>query len=333
LIQIAVAGAGQWGRNHVRVLAGLRGARLTWVIDPDPVRRKAAAERAPRARVTAELAEALADPALDAVVVASPGPTHHAVAAAAIAAGKHVLVEKPLTTEGATSWDLVRRARRAGVLLAVGHLLLHHPVVAAMKRAVSARSFGAIRYMHCRRTNLGRMRPKESALESLAPHDVSVMVHLLGRWPTAVTARGARHVQPHYDDVVFLGLRFPGGVLGQIHLSWLEPLKVRRISVVGERAMAVFDDMEVEHKLQILHAQIPPPPVIPGRPPAPVRVTHPRIAAGEPLGAELRAFLRAIRTGTPSLTPGEDGARVVRVMEAARASLEQDGREVALRIR
>jgi len=333
LIQIAVAGAGRWGRNHVRVLDALPGARLTWVIDPDAACREAAAARAPRARMTATLAEALADPRLDAVVVASPGPSHHAVAAAAIAAGKHVLVEKPLTTDGASSWDLVRRARRAGVLLSVGHLLLHHPVVAAMKRAVDASSFGAIRYMHCRRTNLGRMRPNESALECLAPHDVSVMVHLLGRWPTAVTARGARHVQPHFDDVVFLGLRFPGGVLGQVHLSWLEPLKVRRISVVGARAMAVFDDMEAEHKLQILHAEIPPPPARPGHPPAPVRVRHPRIAAGEPLGCELRAFVRAMEKGTPLLTPGEDGARVVRVMEAARASLEQGGREIALRIR
>ncbi len=333
MIRIAVAGAGQWGRNHVRVLASLPGARLTWVADPDPVRRDAAAALAPRARVTDDIVEALADPTLDAVVVASPGPTHHAVASAAIAAGKHVLVEKPLTTRSETSWDLVRRARKRGVLLAVGHLLLYHPVVRAMKRAVSARSFGAIRYMHAQRTNLGRMRPHESALESLAPHDVSVMVHLLGRWPTAVTATGARHVQPTYDDVVFLGLRFPGNVVAQISLSWLEPQKARRVSVVGEHAMAVFDDMAPEHKLQVLHAKIPPEPIVPGRPPAPVRSTYPRIAAREPLREELLAFVKAIRTGTPAETPGEDGARVMRVMDAAQASLDSGGHEIALRIR
>jgi len=334
LIRIAVAGAGQWGRNHVRVLASLPGARLTWVADPDPQRREAAALLAPRARVTADVAEALADPALDAVVVASPGSTHHEVARAAIAAGKHVLVEKPLTTTSQTSWDLVKRARARGVLLAVGHLLLYHPAVDAMRRAVTSRSFGAIRYMHCRRTNLGRVRPTESALESLAPHDLSVMVHLLGQWPTAVTARGARHVQPTYPDVVFLGLRFPGGVLGQIHLSWLEPLKVRRISVVGERGMAVFDDMSADGKVQVLHARIPPEPVRPGQPAGhPTRVTYPRLAVREPLVEELRAFVQAVRRGGPVVTPGEDGARILRVLEAAQASLEADGREVRLRIR
>jgi predicted dehydrogenase len=227
----------------------------------------------------------------------------------------------------------VRRARKRGVLLAVGHLLLYHPAVRAMKRAVSARSFGAIRYMHCTRTNLGRVRPTEGALESLAPHDLSVMVHLLGRWPIAVSAHGARHVQPKFDDVVFLGLRFPGGVLAQVHLSWLEPLKVRRVSVVGERAMAVFDDMAAEGKVQLLHAKIPPEPLKPGLPPGhPTRITYPRLAVREPLTEELKAFVRAVRTRTESPTPGEDGARIMRVLEAAQASLDDGGREVRLRI-
>ncbi len=160
------------------------------------------------------------------------------------------------------------------------------------------------------------------------------MVHLLGRWPTAVTARGARHVQPRYPDVVFLGLRFPGGVLGQVHLSWLEPLKVRRVSVVGERAMAVFDDMASDGKLQLLHAKIPPEPQRPGVPPGqPTRVTYPRIAAREPLVEELKAFVQAVRSGTAPDTPGEDGARIMRVLEAAQESLDDDGREVRLRIR
>ncbi|MDJ0521287.1 MAG: Gfo/Idh/MocA family oxidoreductase [Planctomycetota bacterium] len=334
MIRIAVAGAGQWGRNHVRVLAALPGARLTWVADPDDERRAAASVIAPRARMTTDLGEALADPDLDAVVVASPGSTHHAVARQVIDAGKHLLVEKPLTTASDTSWDLVRRARRRGVLLAVGHLLLYHPAVRALKRAVSARSFGAVRYMHCTRTNLGRIRPTEGALESLAPHDISVMVHLLEQWPVAVSAQGARHVQPRFHDVVFLHLRFPGNVLAQIHLSWLEPLKVRRVSVVGERGMAVFDDMAADGKVQVLHAKIPPVPGRPGGPPGhPTRVTYPRIAVREPLVEELKAFVRCVRTGTAPLTPGEDGARSMRVLEAAQASLDDGGREVRLRIR
>lgn len=330
MIHVAVAGAGQWGRNHVRTLAAMRGVRLAWVIDPDPARREAAEALAPRARLTDDLAEALADPSLDALVVASPGPTHHAVACAAIAAGKHVLVEKPLTTCVGTSRDLVRRAKRAGVLLGVGHLLVHHPAIRAIKRATSAASFGAIRYFHCQRTNLGRVRTDEGALAGLAPHDISVMAYLLGKWPVAVQAVGARHVQPHAEDVVFLGLRFPGHVLGQVHLSWLEPRKIRRISVVGGGAMAIFDDMNRDAKVEIISAKIPPPAPGPTKPPV---VRYPSIPDREPLREELAAFFASIRTGKPFAAPGEDGIRVATVLEGAQQSLDEGGREVRLRIR
>jgi predicted dehydrogenase len=334
LTNVAVAGAGQWGRNHVRTLEALPGARLRWIVEPDDARREAAGRLAPGARLTADLQEALADPRLEALVVASPGPTHHAVATAAVRAGKHVLVEKPLTSDVDSSRDLVRRARRRGVCLAVGHLLVYHPAVRRLARLVHTASFGAIRYVHCTRTNLGRVRPDEGTLESLAPHDLSVMAHLLGRWPVAVQARGARHVQPEQEDVVFVGVRFAGGVLGQIHLSWLEPLKVRRISVVGARAMAVFDDMDREHVLRVYHARIPPPPPdAAGRVRGAVREARPRVPPHQPLAEELRAFLRTVRRGGEPLTPGEDGVRVAQVLDGARRSLAEGGGEVPLRIR
>lgn len=330
MIHVAVAGAGQWGQNHVRTLARMRGVRLDWVVDPDAGRREAAAGLAPRATVTDDLAEALADDRVDALVVASPGPTHHAVARAAIARGKHVLVEKPLTTSVRSSQDLVRRARRAGVLLGVGHLLVHHPAVQALARETRKASFGDIRYFQCRRTNLGRVRTDEGALAGLAPHDISVMAHLLGRWPMAVHAVGARHVQPHAEDLVFLGLRFPGGVLGQVHLSWLEPRKIRRINVVGSKAMAIFDDMRPEAKLEIISAKIPPPGPGPAKPPV---IRYPSIPEREPLHEELAAFFASVRTGRPFAAPGEDGVRVARVLEGAQRSLDEGGREVRLRIR
>ena len=330
MIHVAVAGAGQWGRNHVRTLASMRGVHLAWVVDPEPARLEAAAALAPRAQLTSDLDEALADPKVTALVVASPGPTHHVVARAAIAAGKHVLVETPLTTCVDTSRDLVRRAKRAGVLLGVGHLLVHHPAVRALKRATEAASFGDIRYIHCQRTNLGRIRSDEGALAGLLPHDLSVMAHLLGRWPVAVQAVGARHVQPSVEDVVFVGLRFPGGVLGQVHLSWLEPLKNRRISVVGAGAMAVFDDMQPTAKLEIISAKIPPPARGPMK--APV-VRYPSIPDREPLREELAAFFSAVRSGKPFAAPGEDGIRVAKVLEAAQQSLDEGGREIRLRIR
>ncbi|MHC5011681.1 MAG: Gfo/Idh/MocA family protein [Planctomycetota bacterium] len=334
---MAVAGAGAWGTNHIRTLVSMRGVRLAWIIDPDPERRDAARRLAPDARTTADPAEAFADDRLDAVVIASPSPTHAPLARAALAASKHVLVEKPLAPDAGTAWDLVRRARRAQRLLAVGHLLLYHPAVRRLKRLVEEQRLGGIHYLYGQRTNLGRIRSDEGALTSLAPHDISVMVHLLGAWPTAVAARGAAYVQPHWEDVVFLTLYFPGGVLGHVHLSWLDPHKVRRLSLVGSRRMAVFDDMDAAARLRIhdKSAVAVEPDVVPARPPE-IHRGGSRVVAlpdREPLREELRAFLESARSGSPILTPGEDGARVVRVLEAAQRSLRAGGERIALRIR
>ncbi len=327
MIQVAVAGAGDWGRNHVRVLAGLPGAKLTWIVDPDPDRRVAAREMAPKAKVVGEISEALADDRLDAVVVASPAPTHGRVARAALAAGKHVLVEKPLAPTSREARDLVRRAARADRLLGVGHLLLHHAAVQRMRALIGQGRIGDLRYVHCQRTNLGRVRPEEGALMSLAPHDVSVMVHLIGAWPVGVAARGAVVAQPQFEDLVFLVLRFPGGLLGHVHLSWLDHLKMRQISAVGSKAMMVFDDMaSQDEKLRLVRP-------LAGRVGAARRVDPVRIASREPLGAELRAFVKSVRTGEPFVTPAIDGARVVQVLEGAQRSLAQHGAEVPLRIR
>jgi predicted dehydrogenase len=339
LIRVAVAGAGEWGRNHVRVLATMPGVQLTHVVDPDPRARKWVRVLAPRALWVDDLDAALRAPRLDALVVSSPSPTHAPLAAAALEAGKHVLVEKPLAPTSAESWDLVRRARRARRLLVVGHLLLHHPAVKRLRRLVDARRLGKIHYLYGQRTNLGRIRTDEGSLASLGPHDVSVMVHLLSAWPTSVSAQGAACVQPTWEDVVFLTMRFPGGTLGHVHLSWLDPHKVRRLSLVGERRMVVFDDMEPVEKLR-LHdksALLPgmgPSPEIPGA--LAVRsgrtVTVP-VALREPLREELAAFFRCVRTGARSITPGEDGARVLEVLEAAQRSLARGGETVAVKIR
>ena len=337
MIRLAVAGAGAWGRNHIRSLASLRGTRLDWVIDPDATRLGLAAELAPQARLTTDAGEVLADRRVDGLVVASPTPTHVPLARAALDAGKHVLCEKPLAPDADQAWALVRHARKRQRLLSVGHLLLYHPAVVRLKRMIDADRFGRVHYLVAQRTNLGRIRTDEGTLTSLGPHDVSVMVHLLGAWPIAVSAHGAAYLQPRWEDVVFLTLRFPGGVLGHIHLSWLDPDKVRRISLVGARRMAVFDDMEADAKL-VIHdksalagptATTPPGewPVHSGR----TRVL--RLPDHQPLLEELRAFVRCIREGRESRTPGEDGARVLRVLDAAQASLAQGGAENRVKIR
>lgn len=326
MIRAAVVGAGEWGRNHVRSLASLPGARLDWVVETDPARAAEAAALAPRAQVTSDLADVLRDPRVEAVVVATPSPAHHPVASAALAAGKHVLVEKPLAPTSAEAEDLVRRARRARRLLSVGHLLLYHPAMAALRRFAGARRHGPVLYMVGQRSNIGRLRDDEGALIGLAPHDISVMAHLLGQWPVGVCMHARRCVQRRMEDIVFLTLRFPGGVLGQVHLSWLEPIKVRRISVVAQRGMAVFDDMLPTGKVAV-HGVLEGPGAL--RRPA-AAATHPRLKAAEPLKAELAAFLASVRSGRPSLTPGEDGVRVVRVLEAAEASAARAGREVPI---
>ncbi len=331
MIHLALAGAGEWGRNHLRALTTLRGAGLAWVVDPDPARRAEAAVLAPRAKLAADLGPVLADPRVKAVVIAAPGPTHLGLARQALAAGRHVLVEKPLAPTAPEAWALVKAARRARRLLGVGHLLLHHPAVERLKRWVDEGRLGRVRYIHCQRTNIGRVRTDEGALTSLAPHDVSLMVHLLGRWPVAVAARGARWAQPQWEDLVFVVLRFPGGQLGHIHLSWLDPQKVRRVSVVGEGRMAVFDDMDPARRLA-LYERSPAEPEPGGgwRPGHEGPVRAPRLSAREPLREELRAFLAAVR-GTGALrATGEDGARVMEVLDAAQRSIAAGGREVTL---
>ncbi len=321
MIHVAIAGAGAWGLNHVRDLASMRGVRLRWIVEPDEVRREGAGRLAKGARLSDRLEPALEDERVDALVIASPTPTHVPLARAALRAGKHVLVEKPLAETAREASQLVSLARRAGRILAVGHLLRYHPAVTALERVMRSGRLGRPRYLIAQRTNLGRLRSDEGALSSLAPHDVSLMAHLLGAWPVGVSARGGVYAQPQLEDLVFLGLRFPGGVLGHVHLSWLDAVKVRRVAVVAERGMAVFDDVSAEAPLRLHlcgHA-------LPGE-----VVPVPRRPA---LRAELQVFVRCVAGGAEIPTPGEDGVRVARVLEAARRSLAEGGREIPLRVR
>jgi predicted dehydrogenase len=331
---VAVVGCGEWGRNHVRAVAQHGGARLLHVVDTSEVRREVARELAPGASVSDDLAAALEDPRVEAVVVATPTPSHVPIARAAIAAGKHLLVEKPLAPTVALAADLAARARKARRVLMVGHLLLHHPAVRFLKRLVDRGGLGRLHYAYAQRTNLGRIRTDENVLMSLAPHDVAVLSHLFGAWPNAVSAQGAAYVQSKWEDVVFLTLRFPGGRLGHVHLSWLDPHKVRRLTLVGSRTMAVFDDMEPAEKIRV-HDKGPVPPE-PGSWAEALALRFgetriPRLPAVEPLREQLKAFLRACRTGVVPLADAASGVATARVLDAAARSLRSRGREVAVR--
>ena len=331
-LRIAVVGAGNWGRNHVRTVASLADAELSAVCDADARRRDAVARQYPGVLVT-ESVEAALD-AAEAVVVASSANTHAAIARLAIERGLPVLVEKPFTLTTESAIDLVEQAERRKVPVVVGHLLLFHPAVERLRAMIRGGELGEPYYLYSQRVNLGQVRPDENALWSFGPHDVSVALYLLEQEPILVAAHGRSYLQPGIEDVVFLTMEFPSGVLAHVQMSWLDPHKERRLTVVGSSRMVVFDDMQPREKLKIYDRGVDRPPEYGsyGESLA-VRegdIAIPKIPNVEPLSAELRHFVAVARgTETPRQT-ARDGLAVVRVLEAATTSLREGGEMVRL---
>jgi predicted dehydrogenase len=337
-VRVAVAGAGYWGVNHVRAFAHLAGAELTMVCDPDEAQRKKALAIAPRARAGSSLEEALAAPDVDAVVLATPAKLHAAQALAALAAGKHVFVEKPMALTLADAEAVARAAAAAsGRVLLVGHLMVYHPAVRKLEELLDPshpQSIGDVYYLYAQRVNLGRLRRDENALWSFGPHDVSLILHLLRARPVEVSAHGHGYLQTRVEDVVFLHLGFADGRMAHVQLSWLDPRKERRMTLVGSRRMVEFDDVHPTEKLRIYDKGYDRPPefsdfaeyltIRQGD------VHIPRIDAGEPLGIECRHFVDCIARGVPARSDAQSGVEVVRVLSAAQRSLEQGGAPIRL---
>ncbi|MCW3017859.1 MAG: gfo/Idh/MocA family oxidoreductase, partial [Solirubrobacterales bacterium] len=278
----------------------------------------------PGARVTDVIGELLDDPELDAVVLATPVPTHAELAIAVAEAGKHCFVEKPLATTAADAERAVAAAAHAGTILMVGHLLEYHPAVARLKQLIDSDELGGLYYIYGNRLNLGKLRADENALWSLGAHDVSVALHLIDEEPDECFAQGASYVREGVQDVVFCYLRFPSGVVAHLHLSWLDPHKERRITVVGERRMATFDDMLIEGKLTIYDKGFDEDTRSWGEYIARSGDTFsPRIANVEPLRVECEHFVHCVRTGETPRSDGHSGLRVVRVLEALQHSLDR----------
>jgi predicted dehydrogenase len=323
-LRLGIAGLGYWGPNLARNFAAIDGVTLSWLCDADPAARDRLARGHPGARATAELDELLADPELDAVVLATPVPTHAELAVRVLQAGKHCFVEKPLATTVADAQRAVDAARDAGRTLMVGHLLEYHPGVRALKELADTGELGDdIFYIYGNRLNLGKLRADENALWSLGAHDVSVVLTLAGEEPVEVSAHGAAYVRENVEDVVFCFLRFPSGLVAHLHLSWLDPHKERRFTVVGSRRMATFDDMAVERKLTVYDKGFDEDSRTYGE-----YITRsggsfsPQIPNVEPLRVECEHFVTAIREGRTPRSDGESGLRVVRVLEALQRSLE-----------
>ncbi len=326
-LRIGVVGLGYWGPNLARNFAAIEGVELAYCCDGSEAARERVAQIFPRTVLTADVDELLGDPSVDAVVLATPVPTHAELAVRVLEAGKHCFVEKPLAQSVADAELAVGAAEAAGRLLMVGHLLEYHPGVARLKELTDSGELGDIYYIYGNRLNLGKLRADENALWSLGAHDVSVVLHLADEEPTEVAARGEAYVRDGVEDVVFCFMRFPSGLSAHLHLSWLDPHKERRFTVVGSRRMATFDDMELERKLTVYDKGFDEDARGYGE-----YITRsgdiysPRIPNAEPLRIECEHFVNCVRTGAQPRSNGASGLRVVKVLEALQQSLEQSRR-------
>jgi predicted dehydrogenase len=322
--RIGVVGLGYWGPNLARNFEALPGCELAWLCDGREELRTKFAAMYPNARITGDLDELLADDALDAIVLATPVPSHADLAIRVLDAGKHCFVEKPLATTVADAERVVEAAQRSGRVLMVGHLLQYHPGVNKLRELVDSGELGDIHYIYGNRLNLGQVRTEENALWSLGAHDVSVLLHLAGdEEPYEFSCRGESYMTPGVEDVVFGFMRFPSGMSAHLHLSWLDPHKERRFTVVGSKKMATFDDMDPERKVTIFDKRVEAYKARSGD------IWSPSIPLGEPLRTECQHFLDCIAEGRAPVSDGASGLRVVRVLERLQDELELTRREVA----
>ncbi len=330
-LRIGVVGLNYWGPNLARNVDRSPNAELAWCCDLDDKIIARMGAQFPDARTTTELDDVLADDTVDAVIVATSVPTHYLLGKRVLEAGKHVFIEKPMAVTARDAEDLVRTAEAHDRQLMVGHLLEYHPAVRKMKQLLDDGELGRIFYVYSNRLNLGKVRPDENALWSLGPHDISVINFLTGEEPEEVSARGECYLQQGVEDVVFGYIKFPSGMTGHLHVSWLDPHKTRKITVVGSDKMAVFDDMDADRKVTVYDKSA----VVPQYQSYGEYVTlrfgdiHiPHLANDEPLKLEVEHFVECARDNRRPLSDGRDGLNVVRVLEAMERSLRDGGRPV-----
>ena len=323
---IAVVGLGHWGPNLARNFHRLSQATLHTLCDVDGYRLHRVGALYPDARLTSDFASLLADPDVDAVVLATPVHTHFKLASAVLRSGKHVFVEKPLARSSEEARQLVELADAQGLILMVGHVFLYNAAVRQVKAYIDSGELGDIYYIYAQRLNLGIVRQDVNALWNFAPHDISIINYWLDGAPVRVDAHGYAYLQSGIEDVVFLNLEYAGGQAAGVHVSWLDPNKVRRMTVVGSKKMVVYDDVSPDAKIRLYdkgvdlrtnglgqYATF-------GEFQLLVRAGDlliPKVNFTEPLRSECQAFVDAIRTGDPPLADGRNGLAVVEVLEAA----------------
>jgi UDP-2-acetamido-3-amino-2,3-dideoxy-glucuronate N-acetyltransferase len=327
--RVAVIGTGAWGVNHVRAFHEL--GVLRTICDADEIRLGALADRYPTVRTTPKLGDVLSDPDIAAVVIAAPAVTHATLVRDALAAGKDVLVEKPMALTVDDAEDLVARAAAQDRVLAVGHVLEYHPAVVRLREMVAAGDVGRVRYLYSNRLNFGRIRTEENVLWSFAPHDIAIMLRLLDAPPVEVSCSGGSYLNPGVADTTLTSMTFANDVRAHIYVSWLHPFKEQRFVVIGDKAMVVFDDtasppdklVVYEHAVEWADGRVPVARKMSGIPVV--------IDDVEPLLAQARAFIDAVSTRKPPLADGRSGLEVLRVLHAAQLSLERSGAPVLTR--
>lgn len=341
MVNVAVVGIGYWGPNLVRNLASLSDVKVSALCDLHVERAETIRQRfCPGAKVVGDYRSLADDPQIDAVVIATPIRTHCELGSFFLASGRHAFIEKPLARTVDECQSLIDLAERHQRVLMVGHIFEYNAAVQRIKQYLDQGELGQLFYVYSQRVNLGRIQNDINALWSFAPHDVSIMNYWLGQEPVRVAARGFSHLTPGIEDVVFVTLEYPSGVNAHLHLGWLDPRKVRQMTLVGAEKMLVYDDVSLDAKIRVYDKGITHPDGPPHSPETfaefqqfQIRVGDlviPTLKFSEPLRNEVQHFIAAVKDGQQPLTDGRNGQRVVRVLEAAEESLKQDGRMIDL---
>ena len=326
LPRVAVIGAGYWGINHVRNFFELGALGMVCDESGDILEKVEARFRGIKTKT--DFRVALSDAQIDAVVIATPAETHYRIATLALEAGKDVLVEKPLTLNLSDAERLLQLSITKNAILMVGHLLEYHPAVLRLRELIECGELGELRYIYSNRLNLGKVRREENILWSFAPHDIAIILRLVGLLPRVVSATGAAYLRTGIADVTNTNMEFPSGVRAHIFVSWLHPYKDQRLVVVGSKKMAVFDDVRTSGKLMIYDQGVE---IVDGEPVTRKNEGIPEeLKSDEPLRRQCIQFIDSIRSRRPPLTDGESGIRVLRVLDAAEKSLAHNGSPVSL---
>jgi predicted dehydrogenase len=335
MVRLAVIGSGRWGPNYIRNFSEMEGVEVVGVADASEAALAQVIKRFPHVTTTTDYRQLVQRDDVDALVVATPAVTHREIGLTGLQAGKHVLMEKPLASSAAEARELAQSPLAAGQVLMVGHIFRFHPAVIKLHEVLAEGVLGDIRYIHCLRTNLGPVRRDVSVIWDLAPHDVSIALHLLGAVPVRVSATLGRYLQESSGDVAFMTLTFPGGELVNIHVSWVDPQKRREVEVIGTNALARFDDMNLAEPVRIVQRSLKEMPSYATFGEFQL-VTHisegiiPAVEAKEPLKEQCLEFIRSIEQGKQQSDNVREGYQTCAILEAAEQSAARDGAPVEI---